>query len=72
MGGPAKETRPVLATVTGMRHVGLCLLIALNTFPDPAVQAPLVAFSALMVPPNTLFAAYTVIRSRMAARALQK
>ena len=25
MGGPAKETRPVLATVTGMRHVVLCL-----------------------------------------------
>jgi BASS family bile acid:Na+ symporter len=72
MGGPAKETRRVLATVTGMRNVALCLLIALNTFPDPAVQTPLVAFSALMVPPNTLLAAYTVIRSRKAARELQK
>jgi BASS family bile acid:Na+ symporter len=72
MGGPAKETRRVLATVTGMRHVALCLLIALNTFPDPAVQTPLVAFSALMVPPNTLFAAYMVIRSRKAARESQK
>jgi BASS family bile acid:Na+ symporter len=72
MGGPAKETRPVLATVTGMRHVALCLLIALNTFPDPAVQTPLVAFSALMVPPNTLLTAYMVIRSRKAARASQK
>lgn len=72
MGGPAKETRRVLATVTGMRHVALCLLIALNTFPDPAVQTSLVAFSALMVPPNTLFAAYTVIRSRKAARESQK
>ena len=72
MGGPAQETRRVLATVTGMRHVALSLLIALNTFPDPAVQTSLVAFSALMVPPNTLFAAYTVIRSRRAARASQK
>jgi len=72
MGGPAEETRRVLATVTGMRHVALSLLIALNTFPDPGVQAPLVAFSALMVPPNTLFAAYTVIRSRKAARDSQK
>ena len=72
MGGPAKETRPVLATVTGMRHVALSLLIALNTFPDPAVQTPLVAFSALMIPPNTLYAVYTVIRSRKAARASQK
>jgi len=72
MGGPAKETRPVLATVTGMRHVALCLLIALNTFPDPAVQTPLVAFSALMVPPNTLLTAYMVIRSRKAVRESQK
>jgi BASS family bile acid:Na+ symporter len=72
MGGPAIETRRVLATVTGMRHVGLCLLIALNTLPDPAVQAPLWAFSALMVPPNTLFTAYMVIRSRKAARGSQK
>ena len=72
MGGPAKETRPVLATVTGMRHVALSLLIALNTFPDPAVQAPLLAFSALMVPPSMLLTAYMVIRSRKAARASQK
>ena len=72
MGGPAKETRPVLATVTGMRHVALCLLIALNTFPDPAVQTPLVAFSALMVLPNTLLTAYMVIRSRKTARESQK
>jgi bile acid:Na+ symporter, BASS family len=72
MGGPAKQTRQVLATVTGMRHVSLCLLIALNTFPGPEVQTPLVAFSALMIPPNTLFAVYMVISSRRAARALQK
>jgi len=72
MGGPAKETRPVLATVTGMRHVVLCLIIALNTFPDPAVQAPLLAFSALMVPPNMLLTVYMVIRSRKAARESQK
>jgi len=72
MGGPAKETRPVLATVTGMRHVALSLLIALNAFPDPAVQAPLLAFSALMVPPNMLLTVYMVIRFRKAARAPQK
>jgi bile acid:Na+ symporter, BASS family len=64
MGGPAQETRMVLATVTGMRHVVLCLIIALNTFPDPAMQRHLVAFSALMVPPNTLLTAYMIIRSR--------
>ena len=68
MGGPAKETRPVLATVTGMRNIALCLLIALDTFTDPAVQTPLVAFSALMVPPNMLLMVYMLIRSRKAAR----
>jgi len=72
MGGPAKETRPVLATVTGMRHVALSVLIALHTFSDPAVQTPLLAFSALMVPPNTLLTVYMVIRSRKAARASPK
>ena len=71
MGGPAKETRPVLATVTGMRHVALSLLIALNAFPDPAVQAPLLAFSVLMVPPSMLLTAYMIICSRKAARGSQ-
>ena len=72
MGGPAEETRPVLATVTGMRHVGLSLLIALNTFSNPAVNACLLAFSALMVPPSMLLTAYMVIESRKAARRSQK
>ena len=71
MGGPAKETRPVLATVTGMRHVGLSTLIALNAFPDPAVQAPLLAFSVLMVPPSMLLTAYILISIRRAARGSQ-
>ena len=64
MGGPARETRPVLATVTGMRNVALCLLVGLETFPGPAVQTPLVAFSALMVPPNMLLTAFILIRKR--------
>ena len=72
MGGPAQETRPVLATVTGMRHVALSILIALNAFPDQAVQAPLLAFSALMVPPSMLLTAYMLIRSRKATRESQK
>ena len=74
MGGPAKDTRPVLATVTGMRHVGLSVLIAtgLNAFPDQAVQAPLLAFSALMVPPSMLLTAYMLIRSRKATRESEK
>lgn len=62
MGGPGRETRAVLATVTGMRNVILCLLLAVNTFPDPAVLTPLVAFSALMVPPNMLLTVFTIVR----------
>ena len=64
MGGPARETRPLLATVTGMRNVAICLLIAIETFPNLKVQAPLVALSALMLPPNMLLTAYTAFRLR--------
>jgi bile acid:Na+ symporter, BASS family len=64
MAGRPKEARPVLATVTSMRNVALCLLIAMKTFPDPAVQTPLVAFSALMVPPNMLLTLYWAVRSK--------
>lgn len=64
MAGRLKEARPVLATVTGIRNIALGLLIALKTFPDPAVQTHLVAFSVLMVPPNILLALYGAIRSR--------
>lgn len=67
MAGRPKEARPVLATVTSMRNVALGLLIALKTFPDPAVQTPLVAFSALMVPPNMLMTLYWTIRSKKKA-----
>ena len=72
MGGSARDTRPVLATVTGMRHVGLSALIAMNAFPDQAVVAPLLAFTALMVPPSMLLTAYMLIRSGKATRASQK
>ncbi len=69
MAGRPKEARPVLATVTSMRNVALCLLIALKTFPDPAVQTPLVAFSALMVPPNMLLALFWAVWSKKKAAA---
>jgi BASS family bile acid:Na+ symporter len=67
MAGRSKEARPVLATVTSMRNVALCLLIALKTFPDPAVQTPLVAFSALMIPPNMLLSLFWAVRSKKKA-----
>ncbi len=71
-GGPERQTRSLLATVTGMRNVALCLLMALNMLRDPAVQAPLVALSALMIPPNMLLTVYVLIRGRSLARRAAK
>jgi bile acid:Na+ symporter, BASS family len=70
IGGPQRITRQVSATVTGIRFVAFCLLIARYTFPDSAVQAPLVAFSTLMMVTNTLFAAFLVIRFRKTTQRL--
>ena len=68
MGGPEGETRPVLATITGMRHTTLSLIIALNTFPEGAEKNYLIAFSGLMIPPSLLLTIYMIIQSRRAAR----
>lgn len=64
LGGPAIETRAVLATVSGMRNVALCILLTLNTFADPAVQTNMVAFSAIMIPPGTLLTLYMYLHLR--------
>jgi BASS family bile acid:Na+ symporter len=64
MGGPDRDTRHVLATASSMRNAALCLVIANNAFPGSDVDAAVVAFSALMIPPNMLFALYSAIRSR--------
>ena len=58
MGGPDTGTRRVLATSTGMRNVMVALLIAVTSFPNSAVDLAVLAFSALMVPPNLLFTMY--------------
>ena len=58
MGGPDTGTRRVLATSTGMRNVMVALLIAVTSFPNSAVDLAVLAFSALMVPPNLVFTMY--------------
>jgi len=63
-GGPSKETRRVLATTTSMRNAALCLVIAMNCFPDTNVVVTVVAFSALMIPPNMLFTVYEIVKRR--------
>lgn len=69
LGGPARETRQLLATATSMRNAALCLAIARHTPLAESVTAPLIAFILLMVPPNLLLTLYGTVRARrMAAR----
>jgi BASS family bile acid:Na+ symporter len=64
MGGPDHETRRVLATASSMRNAALAFVIASRAFPDTGVDATVAAFSALMIPPNMLFALYSGVRAR--------
>jgi BASS family bile acid:Na+ symporter len=57
-GGPQSGTRRVLVVSTSMRNVALCLAIAQKSFPGMDVDVPVIAFSALMLPPNLLFTLY--------------
>lgn len=65
LGGPETGTRRVLATGTGMRNAMVALLIALTSFPDSDVDVVVLAFSALMVPPNLAFTLYQNFRARV-------
>ncbi len=65
LGGPGRGSRQVLASATSMRNVALALAIAVHTFPEStAVLPPLIAFSALMVPPNLIFTIACLILGR--------
>ena len=64
LGGPEIGTRRVLATSTGMRNAMVALLVALTSFPDSDVDLAVLAFSALMVPPNLVFTIYQNLRAR--------
>jgi predicted Na+-dependent transporter len=68
MGGPGRDRRQLLSTVTSMRNTALCLVIARNAPSGDAVMVPLIAFSLLMVTPNTLLTVYSAIRSAIRSR----
>lgn len=68
MGGPRKETRPLLATASSMRFVALGLVISLRSYPEAGLEYPLVAFASLMIPANTILTVITKIRSRKAKK----
>jgi BASS family bile acid:Na+ symporter len=58
MGGPDLSTQRVMTVNTGMRNVAICLALAVRSFPGSDIVVPLVAFSALMLPPNLVFTVY--------------
>ena len=64
MGGPEKGNRRVLAIATSMRNAGLCLLVAMRTFPESGADVAVIAFMGLMVPPNMLFTVYHTIKEK--------
>lgn len=69
LGGPQKSNREVLATASSMRNIALCMAIVLTSFPNKGVEAPLIAFVALMIPVNMLFTVGgTIINKVMAKR----
>jgi len=61
MGGPERKDRQVLAIVSSMRNVALCLAIAMESMPAAKVVTPIVAFGALMIFPNLLFTIFANI-----------
>jgi bile acid:Na+ symporter, BASS family len=70
IGGPARDTRQVLATATGIRNVVLCMAIVQASAPGHPVLVPLFAFSLLMVPPDMLFTIYCAVQAKRSARKL--
>jgi BASS family bile acid:Na+ symporter len=64
LGGPQRKNRRILATGTSMRNVALCAVIAIENFPGTKVDIALVAFSALMVTPNSILAFYENYRKK--------
>ena len=68
LGGPHRGRRQMLASTTSVRNAALAMAVARDTPGAGAVLMPaLVAFSLLMVPPNTLFTLWHQFRARRAA-----
>jgi BASS family bile acid:Na+ symporter len=67
-GGPQRETRQVLASASSMRNVGLCLAIVTRSLPDSGIEIPLVAFCALMIPPNLVLTILMLVLNRFRSR----
>lgn len=71
-GGPQRENRQVLASASSMRNVALGLAIVTRSFPGAGMEVPLVAFSALMIPPNLIFLVATLILNKRREKTLRR
>lgn len=56
LGGPKIENKKVMAISSSMRNVAFCLPLVLNEFANTNVIVPIIAFSALSIPMNMVFA----------------
>jgi BASS family bile acid:Na+ symporter len=68
-GGPELETRAVLASASSMRNAALCLAIVADSLPGRGLDVPLVAFSALMIPPNLILLIGTLVLKKRRRKA---
>jgi len=59
LGGTETRNRKVLAIASSMRNIGVCLPIASGYFLETDVAIPVLAFSGIMIPMNTVFALVT-------------
>jgi BASS family bile acid:Na+ symporter len=71
LGGPDPGTRRVVTVNTGMRNVALALAIASRSFAGANVEVGVLAFSALMLPPNVLFTIYHIRKAKKLGAAAQ-
>jgi BASS family bile acid:Na+ symporter len=71
LGGPDRGTRRVLTVNTSMRNVALALAIASRSFSEADVDVGVLAFSALMLPPNVLFTIYQSQKMKKLAEHIQ-
>ncbi|MDQ7823666.1 MAG: bile acid:sodium symporter [Candidatus Eremiobacteraeota bacterium] len=64
LGGPERGVRRIAATNTSMRNAVLCLMLAVTGLPERDVDLVILAFMALMVPPNMLFMVYHTLKEK--------
>ena len=69
LGGPHRDGRLMLASTTSMRNAALALAVARDAPSGAVVMPAVIAFSLLMVPPNTVLALWGRFRAHREAKA---